>query len=63
MLRWLKLQAHWAKAGPPLHVTLAAYVGWKPRTPAVQDVYGPEDFAAVLASMPGGERVEGGGHG
>ena len=44
------VQAHWRRAGPPAHVSLAALAGFRPPSPP-ERVDDPEELARRLRAM------------
>jgi hypothetical protein len=49
------MQRHWRSVAPPLNVTLAAFVGFKPRKPGQQaaDAFDIDAFLQVAAMFQG----------
>lgn len=56
LLRYNKLQEHWAEFGPPVHRAVAAYLGLaggKPKAPQDEERF--DDFESYMRALaPGG---------
>ena len=55
MIRYRAMLAHWARAGPPVYMAVARYLGLtKDAPPASERFDSMEDFANFLGAVPGG---------
>lgn len=55
MVRYRAMLAHWAKAGPPVYMAVARYLGMTKAKPAKADrLETLDDLANFLGAIPGG---------
>ena len=53
--RYRRLEAHWLAHGPPLYLSMAAFVGYRgrPKADGTGTLSRPEDIAQFLQTTPG----------
>ena len=54
MIRYRAMLTHWAKAGPPVYMAVARYLGITQDAAPADNFKNMDDFANFLGAVPGG---------